>query len=73
MTKKKYRQLIGKHGESEVGNNMIFPVKLSSKKQKEADAALSAELAKRRASMSEEEKLRGSLLQLRFQAEDAQI
>ena len=70
MTKKKFSYLIDKHGAAEVANTVVFPVKLNSKEQEETDIALSDALASRRASMSDEEKLRATLLQLRFRIED---
>ncbi len=70
MTKKQFENLIAKYGAKEVAENMVFSVKLSPKEQEESNKAFSAALAKHRAAMSPEEKLKAFLLQFRFQMED---
>jgi DNA-binding transcriptional regulator YdaS (Cro superfamily) len=70
MTNKRYNNLLKKHGEHEVASNFIFPSGLTGKQKVEANTALTEALVKRRAGMSEADKLNVKLLQLRFQIED---
>lgn len=70
MKSKQYDNLVKKYGAEEVASNFIFPGTLSLKEKKEADAGLRDALAHRRAAMSDEDKLKAKLMQLRFQIED---
>lgn len=54
----------------ELAESLVFPSELSKKQKKEADAVLNKALAERRAGMSAEDRLRATLMQLRFQIED---
>ena len=54
----------------EIADAFIFPVTLTARQQQEADKQLAGHRAKRRAEMTEAEKLNLKLLQLKFRIED---
>jgi len=64
------KKLFEQYTPEELVESFIFPVKLTAKQQKEADKQLSEHLAKRRAEMTEPEKLNLRLFRLKFQLED---
>lgn len=64
------KRLFKEYTPEEIADAMILPVKLSQKQRKEADRQLAEYRAKRRAKMTEEEKLHVKLLQLKFRLED---
>jgi hypothetical protein len=65
-----YKKLLQKYSPEELAESLIFPVKLSPKKQKESDRQLAEALRLAREKMTEEEKLAGNLMGLRFRMED---
>jgi plasmid maintenance system antidote protein VapI len=64
------KKLFEQHKLEELVESFVFPVKLTSKQQREADVQLAEHRAKRRAEMTEAEKLNLRLLQLKFRLED---
>jgi len=54
----------------EIADALVLPVKLNAKQRQEADKHLAAHREKRRAEMTEAEKLNIKLIQLKFQLED---
>lgn len=70
MTKQQYNTLVEKYSPDELAGGFVFDVKLTKKQKAEADSTLSELLKKRRASINDEDMLKGALLQLRFQIED---
>ena len=70
MSKVMFNELMAKHGARDVADTTVFSVKLSKKKKEESKVALAAALANERMSIKAEEKMRASILQLRFQIED---
>ncbi|QKZ14978.1 hypothetical protein [Spirosoma sp. KUDC1026] len=54
----------------EVVDGFFFPDQMNGKEQQQADEELAVALQKRRANLTDVEKLRGKLLQLKFQIED---
>ena len=70
MTKQQYNALAERYSPEELANSFVFPAHLTKKQKEEADIALSEVLKQRRAEMSREYQLKGTLLQLRFQIED---
>lgn len=65
-----YKKLLKEFTPRELAEAFVFPVKLSPKKQKEADQQLSEALKRSRGKMTEEEVLAGSLMGLKFRMED---
>jgi hypothetical protein len=65
-----YKKLLQQFTPEELAESFIFPVKLSPKKQKEADRQLSEALKKSREKMTWEEQLTGRLMGLKFRMED---
>ena len=70
MTKQEYDVLSQKHTAEELADAFVFPVTMSKKQKKETDIVLKEALKQRRAIISPEDQLKGTLLQLRFQIED---
>ncbi len=70
MTKQEYKVLAEKYSPEELADSFVFPAQLTKKQKAEADIALSEVLKRRRSEMSPEYRLKGTLLQLRFQIED---
>jgi hypothetical protein len=64
------KKIFEKYTPEEIAEAFVFPVKLTAKQQLEADTQLAEHRAKRRAEMTEAEKLNFKLLQLKFQLED---
>lgn len=64
------KRLLKEYTPEEIADAVILPVRLSAKQKKEADKQLAEHRAKRRAEMSDEEKLNLKLLQLKFQLEN---
>jgi hypothetical protein len=65
-----YKKLSQEFTPKELAEAFIFPVKLSPKKQKEADKQLAEALRVSREKMTKEERLTGSLMGLKFRMED---
>jgi hypothetical protein len=65
-----YKKLLQEFTPKELAEAFIFPIKLSPKKQKEADEQLAQALKKSREKMTKEERLAGSLMGLKFRMED---
>ena len=70
MTKKQFAELSEKYSPEELAESFIFPIRQTKKQKDEADKTLGEFLRSRRATTSPELKLKGALLQLRFQIED---
>jgi hypothetical protein len=70
MTDKQFTALLKKHGAAELAESYIFPVKLNKAEKAKADKDLSESIAKRRSALTEEDRLKGRLLQLRLQIQD---
>ena len=70
MTKKEYKTLLSKYGPEELAASFVFPKKTTVRQNKQSAETLKAVLAKRRSSISKNDQLMASLLQLRFQIED---
>jgi DNA-binding transcriptional regulator YdaS (Cro superfamily) len=64
------KKLFEQHTPEELVESFVFPVKLTAKQQREADVQLAKHRAKRRAEMTDTEKLNLRLLQLKFRLED---
>jgi hypothetical protein len=64
------KNIFKEHTAEEIADAMMIPAKLTAKQKKEADKQLAEHRAKRRESMTEEEKLRFNLLKLKLQLED---
>jgi len=64
------KKLFEEHTPEELVEAFVFPVKLTAKQQREADQQLAEHRSKRRAEMSEAEKLNFKLQQLKFRLED---
>lgn len=65
-----YKKLLQEFTPEELAEAFVFPVKLSPKKQKEADQQLSEALKLSRLKMTKKELLTGSLMGLKFRMED---
>lgn len=63
------RKIFEKYTNEEIAHAFIIPAKLTLKQQKEADRELAEALKKSRLSLTDEQRLYGDLLQLRFQLE----
>ncbi|MCO5950711.1 hypothetical protein [Mucilaginibacter flavidus] len=64
------KKLFEQYSPEELAESFVFPVKLTAKQQREASEQLAKHRAKRRAEMTEAEKLNLRLLQLKFRLED---
>lgn len=62
--------MVAEHGEEALAESYVFPAQLTVKQKKESDFALAEALKQRRRAMSNEDKVKARLLQLRFQIED---
>jgi hypothetical protein len=67
---KLFDDLLKQHGAEELVRSHVFPVTLDPKEERETNTSLQETLALRRSSITSEDELRLSLLQLRFQIED---
>ena len=65
-----YKKLSKEFTPEELADAFVFPVKLSPKKQREADKQLAEALQKSREKMTKEERLTGSLMGLKFRIQD---
>jgi hypothetical protein len=65
-----YKKLLQEYTPKELAEAFVFPVKLSPKKQREADQQLAEALKKSREKMTKEDRLAGSLMGLKFRMED---
>ena len=64
------KKIFEQYTPEEIADAFVFPIKLTAKQQLEADRQLAEHREKRRAEMTETEKLHFKLLQLKFQLED---
>jgi transcriptional regulator with XRE-family HTH domain len=64
------KKIFEKYAPEEIAGAFVFPAKLTPKQQLEADRQLAEHRTKRRAEMTEAEKLQVKLLQLKFKLED---
>jgi len=65
-----YKKLLQEQSPKDLADSFVFPAKLSPKQQKAADLQLAEARQKAREKMTDEEKLTGRLMGLRFQMED---
>lgn len=65
-----YKKLLQEYTPKELADAFVFPVKLSPKKQREADQQLAEALRQSREKMTKEERLAGILMGLKFRMED---
>jgi len=70
MTKKEYKTLLAKYGPEELAASFVFPKNTSVGQNKKSAETLNAVLTKRRSSISKDDQIMASLLQLRYQIED---
>ncbi len=70
MTHNQYDILAAEFAPEELADGYVFPAELSKTEQLETEAALAAALTACRQAMTPEVRLKGALLQLRFQMED---
>lgn len=66
MTDKQFEKLLKKYGAEELAD-LVFPVKLSEEEKKEADVVWAEDLKKRRAEITPEWRLKGSIVQICLQ------
>jgi len=65
-----YKKLLQEYTPKELADAFVFSVKLSPKKQREADQQLAEALRQSREKMTKEERLAGILMGLKFRMED---
>jgi len=65
-----YKKLLKQYTPEELAESFVFPVKYTAKQQKQADLDLAAARKISQANMTEDQKIKLSLYQLRFQLED---
>ncbi len=65
-----YKKLLQEFTPEELAESFIFPVKLSAKQKRLADQQLAEAVKKSRESMTEEERLTGRLMGLKFRMQD---
>ena len=65
-----YKKLLQEFTPEELAESFIFPVRLSAKQKKEADLQLAEALKKAREKMTEDERLAGKLIGLKFRMKD---
>jgi hypothetical protein len=65
-----YKKLLQEFTPEELAESFIFPVKLSAKQRKVADQQLAGAIKKSREKMTEEERLAGRLMGLKFRMKD---
>lgn len=65
-----YKKLLKQYTPEELAESFVFPVKYTVKQQQEADRALAEARRKSQAEMTEDQKIKLNLYQLKFQLED---